>query len=65
MKLFLNSKTPVLTKEDKPSWHCPDTCCFHLLYMGNASQICNSFNTQCTREYSYTLQNKVNDIFKL
>lgn len=65
MKLFLNNKTPVLTEEDVPSWHCPDTCCFHLLYMGHSIQICNYFKKQCTQGYSYTLQNKVHDIFVL
>ena len=65
MKLFLNNKTPVLTEEDMPSWHCPDTCCFHLLYMGQSFQICNYFKKKCTQGYSYTLQNKVYDIFKL
>lgn len=65
MKLFLNNKTPVLTAEDEPSWHCPDTCCFHLLYMGHSLQICNYFEKRCTQGYSYILQNKVNDIFKI
>lgn len=65
MKLFLNNKTPVLTEEDEPSWHCPNTCCFHLLYMEHASQICNCFKKRCTQGYSYTLQNKVSDVFKL
>lgn len=65
MKLFLNNKTAVLTEEDEPSWACPDTCCFHLLYMGHASRICNYFKKKCTQGYSYTLQNKVSDVFKL
>lgn len=65
MKLFLNNKTPVLTEEDMPSWRCPDTCCFHLLYMGHSIQICNYFKKQCTSGYSYTLQNKVSDVFNL
>ena len=65
MKLFLNDKTPVLTEEDEPSWHCSSTCCFYSLYMGHSLQICNYFEKQCTQEYSYTLQNKVHDIFKL
>lgn len=65
MKLFLNNKTPVLTEEDKPSWHCPDTCCFRLFYMEHSFAICNYFKKRCTQGYSYTLQNKVHDIFKL
>lgn len=63
MKLFLNNKTPVLTEEDMPSWHCPTTCCFNDLHYGALS--CQSFHKQCTQGYSYTLQNKVHDIFKL
>ena len=65
MKLFLNDKTPVLTEETKPSWNCPDTCCFHMLYIGRPIQICNYFKKGCTQGYSYTLQNKVHDIFTL
>ena len=65
MKLFLNNKTPILTVQAKPTWCCPDTCCFHLLYMGHPLQICNYFKRQCTQGYSYILQNKVNDIFKI
>jgi hypothetical protein len=66
MKLFLNNKTPVLTEEDEPSWSCPDICCFKDLYMGHLSQFCNYFSEiRCTQGYSYTLQNKVNDIFNL
>lgn len=65
MKLSLNNKTPILTEEDKPSWQCSDVCCFNGLYMGHPLRICNYFTTRCTREYSYTLQNKVYDIFKL
>lgn len=63
MKLFLNNKTPVLTEEDKPSWHCPTTCCFNDSHWG--AWLCMCFNKQCTEEYSYTLQNKIHDIFKL
>jgi hypothetical protein len=48
-----------------PSWHCPDTCCFHLFHAGHSLLICNYFKKQCARGYSYTLQNKVNDIFNL
>jgi len=65
MKLFLNDKTPVLIEEDILTLHCPDTCCFHLLYMGHSLQICQYFKSQCTSGYSYTLHNKVNDTFKL
>lgn len=65
MKLFLNNKTPVLTEEGMPSWHCPDTCCFHLLYMNHPLQMCNYFEKRCTQGYSYTLQNKVHDVFNL
>ena len=65
MKLFLNNKTPVLTEEDMPSWRCTDACCFHLLYMGHSLQICNYFEKKCTQGYSYTLQNKVHDVFNL
>jgi hypothetical protein len=65
MKLFLNNKTPLLTEENIPSWHCPDTCCFQLFYMGHSLPICHYFEKRCTRGYSYTLQNKVYDIFKL
>ena len=66
MKMELNNKTPVLTEEDKPSWHCPDTCCFHLLYMGHSEQICHYLKgVRCTQGYFYTLQNKIQDIFKL
>jgi hypothetical protein len=66
MKLSLNNKTPILTEEDKPSWHCPDECCFNGLYMGHSFQQCHYFNEiQCSEGYSYTLQNKVYDIFKL
>jgi hypothetical protein len=65
MKLFLNNKTPVLTEEDEPSWDCPNTCCFHQLYMGHALAICRYFDKECTQRYSYTLQNKVHDIFNL
>lgn len=63
MKLFLNNKTPILTEEDMPSYHCPNTCCFNDLYYG--AWLCQCFNKQCTQGYSYTLQNKVYDIFKL
>lgn len=66
MKLFLNNKTPVLTEEGKPSWQCPDVCCFKGLYMGHSYQLCNYFHEiQCTEGYSYTLQNNAYDIFKL
>lgn len=65
MKLFLNDKTPVLTEEDIPTRCCPNTCCFHQLYMGHALQVCRYFKSRCTQGYSYTLQNKVHDIFKL
>lgn len=65
MKLFLNEKTPVLTEESEPSWNCPETCCFRMLYMGHAVSICHYFKNQCTQKYYYTLQNKVHDIFKL
>ena len=65
MKMALNNKTPVLTEEDKASWQCPDVCCFKGLYMGQY-QLCNYLNEiQCTKGYSYTLQNKVHDVFKL
>ena len=63
MKLSLNNKTPILTEEDKPSWHCPTTCCFNDSHCG--AWLCMCFNKQCTEEYSYTLQNKVHDIFNL
>lgn len=63
MKLFLNNKTPVLTKEDEPSWRCPNTCCFNHIHYG--AWLCQPFKKQCTHEYSYTLQNKVHDIFNL
>jgi hypothetical protein len=65
MKLFLNDKTPILTEEDMPSWHCSNSCCFKGLYMGHALQVCRYFKVQCSRRYSYTLQNKIYDIFKL
>lgn len=65
MKLFLNNKTPVLTEEDEPSWHCPNSCCFRSLYMGHALQVCRHFKAQCSQGYSYTLQDKACDIFKL
>lgn len=65
MKLFLNNKTPALTEEAEPSWHCTKVCCFHMLYMGWPLQICNYFERRCKEGYSYTLQNKVHDIFKL
>lgn len=65
MKLFLNDKTPVLTKEDIHTWHCPNTCCFHLLYMNHPLQMCNHFKKQCIEGYSYTLQDSIYDIFKL
>jgi hypothetical protein len=63
MKLFLNNKTPVLTEEDMPSWNCPKTCCFFRLRFCGLS--CDHFIRQCTKRYSYTLQNKVHDIFNL
>ena len=63
MKLFLNNKTPVLTKEGIPSWHCPNNCCFNDSHCG--AWLCQSFHKQCCAEYSYTLQNKVHDIFQL
>lgn len=64
MKLFLNNKTPVLTEEVEPSNQCLTTCCFYnLLYTPVACY--RAFHKQCTQEYSYTLQNKVHDIFKL
>lgn len=65
MKLFLNNGNPVLTKEAVPSWHCPNTCCFHLLYMNHPLQMCNYFKKQCIEGYSYTLQDNIYDIFKL
>lgn len=65
MKLFLNNKTPILTEDDVPSWTCPDTCCFLSFYMGHTLKICHYFNKQCTAGYSYTLQNKTHDIFKV
>lgn len=64
MKLFLNNGNPVLTKEAVPSWHCPKTCCFDALRYSLLS--CQqSFRKQCSREYSYTLQDNIYDIFKL
>ena len=63
MKLFLNDKTPVLTEEGIPTWHCPRACCFFDLRYGELS--CIHFSRQCTEGYSYSLQNKVEDIFKL
>lgn len=63
MKLFLNNKTPVLTEEDEPSWQCPVTCCFQAL--NDALSCTRAFRRQCMEGYSYTLQNKVHDIFKL
>ena len=67
MKLCLNNKIPVLTEEDIPSWSCPETCCFHLLYMGrHPSQICYRLKeVSCKPGYFYSLQNKTYDIFKL
>ena len=66
MKMSLNNKTPILTEEDNPSWHCSDECCFKDLYMGHSFQQCRYFNEiRCSEGYSYTLQNKVHDIFKL
>lgn len=64
MKLFLNDKTPVLAEEAEPSWECPATCCFHALLYTQLSCY-RSFHKQCTEGYSYSLQNKVEDIFKL
>lgn len=64
MKLFLNDKTPVLTKEGIPTRHCPNTCCFYALY--HSALTCYQFiPRQCCEGYSYILQNKVHDIFKL
>lgn len=64
MKLFLNNKTPVLTEEDMPSYQCPISCCFYdLLY--SPLQCSQCFRKQCKEGYSYTLQNKVHDIFNL
>jgi len=64
MKISLNNKTPVLTEEDKPSRHCLATCCFY--YLLDSPVSCHrSFRKECREGYSYTLQNKVNDIFKL
>ena len=64
MKLFLNNKTPVLTKEIEPSWHCSEICCFYALAYTPLS--CNlSFHIKCTEKYSYTLQDNISDIFKL
>lgn len=63
MKLFLNDKTPVLAEESEPSWNCPKTCCFFNLLYGELS--CIHFSRQCDEVYSYSLQNKVEDIFKL
>lgn len=66
MKLSLNNKIPILTEEDNPSWHCPDACCFKDLYMGHSYQLCHYFHEiQCSEGYSYILQNKACDIFKL
>lgn len=64
MKLFLNDKTPVLTKEGIPTWHCPNTCCFYALHHSVLSCY-RSIRKQCCEGYSYILQNKVHDIFKL
>lgn len=63
MKLFLNDKTPVLTAEAEPSLNCTKTCCFFRLRFRELS--CGHFIKQCTERYSYSLQNKVEDIFKL
>lgn len=63
MKLFLNDKTPVLTEEDMPTWHCPATCCFNDLHYGALS--CQYFRKQCSEGYSYTSQDSIYDIFKL
>lgn len=66
MKLCLNNKIPVLTEEDMPSWCCPDTCCFHSLYMGRPLQICHRLKEViCTPGCFYTLQDNIYDIFKL
>lgn len=64
MKLFLNNKTPVLTEEDVPSRQCLTTCCFHDLLYSSLSCY-RVFHKQCKEGYSYTLQNKVYDIFNL
>ena len=64
MKLFLNNKTPVLTKEIEPSLHCSETCCFYALAYTPLS--CTLlFRRKCTEKYSYTLQDNISDIFKL
>lgn len=65
MKICLRNKNAVLTKEVDPSWSCPDTCCFTKLYMGHPLHICNYYPKQCTKEYSYTLQDDISDIFTL
>lgn len=64
MKLFLNNKTPVLTEEDEPSRYCTAICCF--CYLLHSPLSCyRFFHKQCKEGYSYSLQNKVYDIFKL
>lgn len=65
MKVCLQNKTPILTKEIKPSWYCPDRCCFKRLCVNNNVYICNYFQKQCTKEYSYTLKDNISDIFTL
>lgn len=65
MKICLQNKTPILTKEIIPSWNCPDTCCFKRLYTEHCVFICRCMPKKCTKEYFYTLQDGVSNIFSL
>lgn len=65
MKICLQNKTPVLTKEINPSWNCSNTCCFYKLYIEHSVSICHQIQKSCTKEYSYTLQDNISDIFTL
>ena len=64
MKLFLNNQIPVLTEEAEPSRHCPTTCCFNALCNTPLSYY-RSFRKRCNEGHSYTLQDSIDDIFKL
>ena len=64
MKLILNNKTPVLTKQEIPSYQCPTTCCFNTLRF-SPFPCYRFFQKQCNKDYSFTLQDKVDEIFKL
>lgn len=65
MKQALNDKTPVLTSEHYKNEYCCPTCCFNVWIDFN-NKLCEySDVSQCDRYHYYTLQDELDNIFKL